>query len=179
MRVLFFAVLAIGCAAQNELPTTPAPDLEPSAPATVEEPASKSLNDEDVSDTHFGAAFTLPEGMPAHTALSNPQDYTGKTIRLTGTITDVCQKKGCWMVIEDNGLHMRVLMKDHAFAVAKDASGKSCDIEGIIIGKEENPEETEHYASESSPGTVIPEKSKLGNTVYQFHATGVQLAQQM
>lgn len=179
MRVLFFVVLAIGCAAQNESPNAPLPGLESAAPSSVEEPATPTSNDEKVSHTHFGAAFTLSEGMPAHTALSNPQDYTGKTIRLSGTITDVCQKKGCWMVIEDNGLHMRVLMKDHAFAVAKDASGKSCDIEGIIIGKEENPEETEHYASESRPGTVIPEKARKETTVYQFHATGVQLAQQM
>ena len=83
------------------------------------------------------------------------------------------------MVIEDNGLHMRVLMKDHAFAVDMNATGKTCDVEGVIIAKQENPAETEHYASESTPGTVIPEQDKKGDTVYQFHATGVQLAQQL
>ena len=179
MRVLFIAVLAIGCAAQIETENTPVPKTEPTATPAAEEPTADVSNDKKDADTHFGAEFTLSEVVPAHTALSNPQDYTDKTIRLSGTITDVCQKKGCWMVIEDNGLHMRVLMKDHGFAVAKDAAGKSCDIEGVIIAKEENPEETEHYASESSPGTVIPEKAKAGTTVYQFHATGVQLVQRM
>ena len=182
MRALLFLALTAGCSA----PGTPQNTNEMAASAEVPvTPAEQPVPDDGKStepkrgSLHFGAPFTLSDTIPAHTALSNPEEYTNKTVRLSGTITDVCQKKGCWMVIEDSGHHMRVLMKDHSFAVAMDSSGKSCDVEGVIIAKQEDPKETEHYASESTPGTVIPEKTADSDTVYQFHATGVLLTQQM
>ena len=185
MRLIVFALFIMACTG-GTAPTAAEKDAHSSEHSHKSEvlpvettPSPNGAKQEKVADNHYGAPFTLQTSLPAHTALSNPGAHTDKTIRLAGTITDVCQKKGCWMVIEDNGLHMRVLMKDHAFAVDMNAAGKTCDVEGTIVAKQENPAETAHYASESTPGTVIPEKEKEGKTVYQFHATGVQIAQKI
>ena len=60
-------------------------------------------------------------------------------IKVKGTITEVCQAKGCWMTIDlgDDEL-MRVKFKDYGFFVPKDAAGKTAIIQGVanneIIG---------------------------------------------
>ncbi|MBK6732010.1 MAG: DUF4920 domain-containing protein [Bacteroidetes bacterium] len=54
--------------------------------------------------------------------------YTGK---VKGTVTSVCQNKGCWMKLDlGNGESMRVTFKDYGFFVPKEKQG---------LGKKDNP----------------------------------------
>ena len=76
-------------------------------------------------------ATNYPEPMPAGgniaiaAAAADPAAHAGKAQRFTGRITQVCQKKGCWVVMEQDGQSARVMAKDHGFAVPKDASGQA------------------------------------------------------
>ena len=97
--------------------------------------------------------------MTAGELIQNPAAHLDKSIRVTGTVSDVCQKKGCWMVLSEGEQHIRVLMKDHAFAVNKQGSGFECDIEGTVIAEKPNPETTAHYESEGREGAPVPEKA--------------------
>lgn len=82
-----------------------------------------------VSPAAFAAQYGEP--MPAGddiaiaTAAADPAAHAGKAQRFTGRITQVCQKKGCWVVLEQGGESARVMAKDEGFAVPKDASGEA------------------------------------------------------
>lgn len=70
---------------------------------------------------------TLPEGEATGvaTAVAHAEHLAGKPAKIAGRITQVCQNKGCWVVLEENGETIRVMVKDHAFALPKDASGRA------------------------------------------------------
>src|SRR5690606_37333836 len=81
---------------------------------------------------HAGDAKTYGEPIPADgavvsisTAAADVDAHAGEPRRYSGRITEVCQKEGCWMMLEDDGQAARVLMRDHAFSVPKDASGQA------------------------------------------------------
>lgn len=69
----------------------------------------------------------MPEGETTAIAVAaaDPAAHAGKPARFSGRITEVCQKKGCWVVLEQDGQSARVMAKDHGFAVPKDASGEA------------------------------------------------------
>jgi len=98
-----------------------------------------------VSPAAFAATYGEP--MPAGdnvaiaVAAADPAAHAGKPQRFAGRITQVCQKKGCWVVLEQDGQSARVMAKDHGFAVPKDASGQA-----IAYGVLEDEPITEEHA---------------------------------
>jgi hypothetical protein len=71
-------------------------------------------------------------------------------IKLVGSISEVCQSKGCWMTIElENGQKMRVTFKDYGFFVPKDASGKTVVIDGLAYQSVTSVDELRHYAEDA------------------------------
>ena len=104
-----------------------------------------------------------------------PDAFEGKTVRLQGRVTDVCQKAGCWMVMTDDTNHLRITMKDHAFAVDKQGAGSDCIVEGIVKSKAVDPAEVAHFKSESTEGAVIPEEQATSDKTWELVASGVKM----
>lgn len=126
----------------------------------------------EASWTHYGAPFTVGASLPASTVLAAPQDHAAGAVRMTGQLSEVCQKAGCWAVVRDDAGHaVRITMKDHAFGIAKDGAGKSCDVEGTLVKKAVDPATVEHYKSEGS--TNAPEEGKA--EVWELVATAVSV----
>lgn len=123
---------------------------------------------------NFGAPFSIEKAIPAADLFKAPETYVGKKIRVEATVTDVCQKMGCWMVITEQDKHMRITTKAHKFFVAKDGAGSLCQIEGEVVAKELDPERTAHFESESSKGAPIPEKQAKENKTYEIVASSIQ-----
>lgn len=177
MKMLAILSLSQLLACGNKTPT------ENAEPATAEE-AAETVQDAGVEKTddrisiedmeHFGLEFTLDAAIPAGTVLTNPDEYVGKTVRVTGKVSDVCQKMGCWMVITDADQHMRITTKDHKFFVAKDGAGAMCDLEGTVVKREANPERTAHYKSEQSDGAPMPEAEEAGKATYEIVASAIR-----
>ena len=117
----------------------------------------------------------VPEGtaLTAATLLTSPADYEGQQILVEAEITDVCQKAGCWSVIAHEGEKMRVLMKDHAFALPKDSAGHTARIHGVVEGKDVDPATVEHYRSEGADPSQIPEAGRT--RTFQLVASGVAM----
>ena len=111
----------------------------------------------------------LPEAVavPISVAAADADAYAGKANRFSGRITEVCQKEGCWMMLEDNGEVARVMMHDHAFAVPKDASGRA-EVHGVLSVKQLSKEAAEHLAEDGN-GTVPPSRE------LRIDATGVRI----
>ena len=89
---------------------------------------------------NYGEPMPEGEAVAIATAAANPSQYAGKPGKFSGRITEVCQKQGCWVVMEQDGHSARVMAKDHGFAVPKDASGPAIAY-GVL---EEEPITEEH-----------------------------------
>ena len=81
-----------------------------------------------------------------------------KVVNVQGVILDVCQKKGCWMVLgtpdteSDFSLEntqMRITFKDYSFFVPTDCSGKFAMVQGVVSVEEIPEDVAKHYAEES------------------------------
>ena len=91
-----------------------------------------------------------------------------------GTVVDVCQKAGCWLVISDGENQMRVRTKNHGFAVDKDCQGQWAQIHGKVVSMEITAEEAAHFAEESNRPDVAPESGKA-ETLFEIEASAVKL----
>ncbi|MBI2967452.1 MAG: DUF4920 domain-containing protein [Bacteroidetes bacterium] len=98
----------------------------------------------------FGEAITEDGAILATEIATNTGDADSVALKVTGKITDVCQKKGCWMMVDiGNGKEMRVTFKDYGFFVPKDAAGKTAVIDGYAYKDTVPVEALKHYAEES------------------------------
>ena len=172
---MLFVAFLFACAAEPAAAPPPAVPPATTTEATAAEPAHAAPVAVASADgwTAYGSAMTLPSAQPADGILADPAKYADQTVRVTGKVSSVCQKAGCWLVLaDDKGNQMRVTMKEHSFAVPKDCNGQLADIEGKLVQKAVDPKLVEHYKSEGDGGAV-PED---GKTVHaEIVATGVRL----
>src|SRR5262245_10299837 len=74
----------------------------------------------------YGKALSNGATLKVGELLANPDGYVGKTVKVEGTITDVCEMKGCWMVIAgDNELEsIKFKVKDGVIVIPQEAKGR-------------------------------------------------------
>ena len=53
-------------------------------------------------DTKIGAGVTLAAATPISALIASPKDFVGKTIRIDGVATAVCEAMGCWMAVAES-----------------------------------------------------------------------------
>ncbi|MBD8526579.1 DUF4920 domain-containing protein [Pseudomarimonas arenosa] len=87
---------------------------------------------------------------------------------LSGRITEVCQKQGCWAVLEHEGASARLMMHEHSFFLPKDYRGKA-RVYGTLRRIDLSKAEAKHMAEESSKPTA------LADAEYRVDALGVEL----
>jgi hypothetical protein len=73
----------------------------------------------------------------------------GKTITVRGKVADVCQMKGCWMVLTDGTLAVRTTFKDYGFFVPKDLAGRAVVAEGVLTRETVDEATRRHYAEDA------------------------------
>jgi uncharacterized protein DUF4920 len=88
--------------------------------------------------------------MPLARALT--AENVGKAIVVEGKVADVCQMKGCWMVLTDGTRTVRTTFKDYGFFVPKDLAGRTVVAEGVLTRETVDEETRRHYAEESKQG---------------------------
>jgi hypothetical protein len=112
---------------------------------------------------HFGSTFAVTEASPLGKVAATATDGQELTVRVTGTIDKVCQKKGCWMVVKDGDFQARVIMKDASFTVPLDSTGKPAQVEGTLKVKVFTEAQAKHLAEDGGqdPSTVTGEKKEF------------------
>ena len=71
-------------------------------------------------------------------------------VKITGKITEVCPKKGCWLKLElSDGTSATVKMKDYGFFLPVSAKGKTVVIDGEVKLKTTSVAELKHYAEDA------------------------------
>ena len=173
MRTLALLLFTVACA-----PKTPdvTEAIAPAAASSTADDGAYGIVGGVVPNdaAHFGAPFTVEAVLPAADLLADPAAYVGQTVRVEGRVADVCQQAGCWMVLAEGDKSIRVMMKDHAFAVDKGGTGAIADIEGEVVETPIDPATVEHLASESQNPDVMPEKGAEGS-IFELVASGVTL----
>ena len=98
------------------------------------------------------ALTSTPLNLQQATAEAN----VGQTLAVKGPAAEVCQNKGCWMVLTEGARSIRVTFQDYSFFVPKDIAGKTVVVEGVLSRKLLSADEAKHYADESPSGAAAP-----------------------
>ena len=125
------------------------------------------------SGERFGAELTLAEPTSLAGVLSEPERFADAPILLRGHLADVCQRKGCWTVLQDGDAQIRVRFENYAFFLPRDAVGAEAFVQGRIDVQTLSEAEARHYASESlreDPDAVSGPQREVG-----LIASGVRL----
>jgi hypothetical protein len=127
----------------------------------------------------FGEPLLEAPAIPVADALKKPEQFTGKTVRLTAPINSVCAKKGCWMglgAVDASGKpEVFVKFKDYAFFVPKDAAGRTAIVEGTMTFEQETVEQTRHYLEDAGKHEEAAKVTE-GRKLYKFLANGVAIS---
>ena len=128
----------------------------------------------------YGASFEAGSQVLKSEDLLNR--YSGEELEegvvttLSGTVTEVCQAKGCWMTLPTGTDElMMVKFKDYAFFVPKDIAEREVVLHGRAYYQITDVEELRHYARdagmpEAEVATITEPRREL-----RFLADGVQL----
>lgn len=97
-------------------------------------------------------------------------------VKVIGKVEEVCQTKGCWMLIQKgDGTTMRVKFKDYGFFVPKDCSGKTAVMEGKAFFRTVSVDELKHYAEDAGKSKEEIDAIKEPQKALAFEAEGVIL----
>ena len=123
-------------------------------------------------DEKFGKGVSLTEATSIKALYETPDKFIGKTIRIDGVVTAVCEEMGCWMALgetdkAENTVRLKV---DHAsgivFPIA--AKGKNASAEGVFEKIADGDKEAKEAAAEQAAQTKGSDFGKK----YQLKATG-------
>lgn len=130
----------------------------------------------DASADHWGAPLTAASAEPLALAalLDGAATYDGRTVAVRGKVVEVCQTKGCWMLLSDGKRELRVRFLDYAFFVPKGLAGEVV-VEGVFAIQMVPVDEARHYLEdagkhEQAMAITVPQKS------FTFMANGVRRA---
>ncbi|EJL67513.1 DUF4920 domain-containing protein [Chryseobacterium populi] len=99
-----------------------------------------------------------------------------ENVAIKGKVTDVCEKKGCWLTIQtEDDSQFFVKMKDYAFFVPTALKGKNVVLEGNAERKVISIDEQKHYAEDAKkPQSEIDAINKPKEEI-RFVANGIKV----
>jgi hypothetical protein len=99
-----------------------------------------------------------------------------ESVAVKGKVTDVCEKKGCWLTIqtEDNSQFF-VKMKDYAFFVPTALKGKNVVLEGTAERKVTSIDEQKHYAEDAKKPQAEIDAITTPKEEIRFVANGIKV----
>jgi hypothetical protein len=154
VAVLVLLLAVMGCAQEAD-ETASATNEEPAtevAEETSSEPTEEELLNKSDPAGIYGAGVTQPEATSI-ASLQGAEDLEGKLIRVEGTVTDVCPRRGCWIeVVDADGADIRVKVNDGDIVFPLSAKGEHIAVEGTLEKIEMTEQEArdwkEHLAEE-------------------------------
>ena len=122
-------------------------------------------------ETKLGAGVTLKDATPITSLVEKPADYVGKTVRVDGVATAVCEMMGCWMAVapenDPTGTTVRLKVEDDgAIKFPVTAKGKKVSAEGVFEEIAAGDEHSSEAAGEHGKHDASASKK------YQIKATG-------
>jgi hypothetical protein len=162
LALVFLCACDMGSSARPEpKPTTP-------PVPTVQPPSDK-----------FGAAIDpKAETVALADVAKNPGAYANKTFTTTGTVSAVCEHRGCWMEIKDDKGEAHIQMAGHSFFVPRTVSGKKARVQATLV-KSDSEGSCGDGAEKHEPGKgcKAEAEAKLGRPLAKLElvAQGVEI----
>ena len=132
--------------------------------------------------TTYGAGVTVAEATPVDALAAAPDEWAGKTVRVEGTVREVCPMAGCWLTLVPEtagGEPLRVKVKDGEIVFPLSARGRRAAAEGKVAVAEMTREQytawLAHLAEERGESF---DPATVGEGPYrrvQVEATGAQI----
>ena len=125
-------------------------------------------------DQSFGGQVTA-EGEPLtlKEAIGNIGRAEDQFIKIEGQITEVCQAKGCWMILVEGDTYARVTFEDYGFFVPTETSMQRSVIYGKLSERTLSGQQAEHFAQDAGSQSKIKLEGEIRE--YSILARGVQL----
>lgn len=135
--------------------------------------ASYSASD---SSKNFGKTISSEGGINIKNLVADETKANGYEGKVTGTVTSVCQNKGCWMTLDaGNGQTVMVTFKDYGFFVPKDISGKTVTLEGKSEVRTISVDEQKHLAADAGKAQSEIDAITQPKQELRFEADGVAI----
>lgn len=123
---------------------------------------------------YFGDSISTDEAVNADQIPALLNDKDSVHLKVSGTIEEVCQKKGCWMKMNiGQDKAMMVRFKDYGFFVPKDAAGKSLVMEGYAFKDTIPVADLRHYAEDAGKTKEEIEKITEPEIRISFESNGL------
>lgn len=126
-----------------------------------------SQNDVATNGQSFGNGVSLAKTMTVQDVLSQAQALKGQTLRMQGTVANVCPDEGCKIEMLDGDRIITVRFKDDAFRAPKDCAGKTVEVEGVFLANSGDIK-----CADAAAGKTCPEEAKLKDGVFAAGAEG-------
>ena len=125
---------------------------------------------------HFGVTITAKKAIRYDELIRRMERTDSLAIKVKGKVSEVCQKKGCWMTLvsdEPGKPEMRVTFKDYAFFMPKDLAGKHVVIDGYAYVDVTSVEDLRHYAEDAGKSKAEIAAITKPERELSFEAAGV------
>lgn len=102
--------------------------------------------------------------------IDSAEEFSGQEITLETQVAQVCEKKGCFFVANEDSYSARITFKDYSFFVPTDSKGKKVKLVGTFNVKELTEEQAKHYAKDAGEDS---DTVKGAHKEYSIVATSV------
>lgn len=133
-------------------------------------------------DKKYGKSLTVKKATPIAELLAKPESFKGQKILVDGEITEVCQKKGCWIKLKDpsSETEVQVKVEDDVIVFPKDSKGKKVRAEGVVsvtvVTEEERRSSAKHEAEEQGKLKEFDASKIVGSvTVVRIDGEGAEI----
>ncbi|AYA36476.1 DUF4920 domain-containing protein [Hymenobacter oligotrophus] len=122
----------------------------------------------------YGAATTAEGAQPIAALPTVLGTRDSVQVKLVGQISEVCQKKGCWMKMQTaDGKQMQVRFKNYGFFVPADLKGKTVVVDGWARREVMPVAKLQHYAQDAGKSAKEVAAITKDEQQINFVATGV------
>lgn len=127
----------------------------------------------------YGKAFKINKSLSPQKAVE--QAHKGKKLNkvvIVGEITEVCQKKGCWIKLKTDGTSgedLFVKMEGHSFYLPKDISGKKVAVSGKVKKTIQTVAQQQHFLEDANASQEEIDAITEDKEIISVIANGVQI----
>lgn len=98
----------------------------------------------------FGSAFNSDlKTITLDKLVSDSKEFNKQEVSTEGTIKQVCQKKGCFFMLESGGKQARITFKDYSFFIPTNSAGARVKLNGVFNVHTISEEDAKHYAEDT------------------------------
>jgi len=128
----------------------------------------------------YGKGITLTEQTLLSTIMDAPEKYDGKQVLLSGTIVEVCPKRGCWVDLSGDKEFekIQVKVKDGEIVFPLSAKGNEALVEGVVEKLELTKDQAIRYKAHEAEekGMEFDSTSVTGPlTIWRLRGLGAEI----